>query len=567
MIIDHSQKDLDQLEKLITQKNGTPLYGEIDMYRRIVQDCKKSNLTWHFWHDVTLHVPSNGSSEIQIDFLLISEAGVMIIEVKGGPIEIRDGIYYYEVHGNLIPMSKSPFKQAEGYQWALINNKVINRDEIFIDHMCAFPHAGIDNTGIDDLSYKMWNKTLHDSDCSFADFCVSVFDEDKRRKRWTDRSRMSSETLNTIVSRLNPTIKDPGRYNISSLKEILEWLHIANLDALESLQRNNRIVIEGAPGTGKTTIAKAYIKKYNNQQGLYLCWTQLLAAQMRYMLRQAHLDDRCQVETYGSYLTKMTQGAIDLNKVDESVIRQNLADQSYDYVIVDEAQDVADKGLVAVLDELSSTQHTGLQTGRFLVLYDLEQGYNSGTRGLESVIDEITHTAAHFTINGNKRVPNNVEIVDAANRLMDLTSIDALPPFWTQLEHAQDACRICKRGNQTEIYMAVKKKIEELEIRTESTLLVHSDFQEPIPGERAALYSLVSLMDNIQILNEKNIGGPSRRISLTSILRYKGLENNNIILVIPSKPVRSAFRNYLFEIYVGMTRAIMNMDIYIVDVA
>ena len=136
------------------------------------------------------------------------------------------------------------------------------------------------------------------------------------------------------------------------MKEILEWLHIANLDALESLQRNNRIVIEGAPGTGKTTIAKAYIKKYNNQQGLYLCWTQLLAAQMRYMLRQAHLDDRCQVETYSSYLTKMTQGAIDLNKVDESVIRQNLADQSYDYVIVDEAQDVADKGLVAVLDEL-----------------------------------------------------------------------------------------------------------------------------------------------------------------------------------------------------------------------
>ena len=97
--------------------------------------------------------------------------------------------------------------------------------------------------------------------------------------------------------------------------------------------------------------------------------------------------------------------------------------------------------------------------------------------------------------------------------------------------------------------------------------MVHSDFQEPIPGERAALYSLVSLMDNIQILNEKNIGVPSRRISLTSILRYKGLENNNIILVIPSKPVRSAFRNYLFEIYVGMTRAIMNMDIYIVDVA
>ena len=92
------------------------------------------------------------------------------------------------------------------------------------------------------------------------------------------------------------------------------------------------------------------------------------------------------------------------------------------------------------------------------MLYDLEQGYNSGTRGLESVIDEITHTAAHFTINGNKRVPNNVEIVDAANRLMDLTSIDALPPFWTQLEHAQDACRICKGGIRQRYIWLLKRK-------------------------------------------------------------------------------------------------------------
>ena len=57
--------------------------------------------------------------------------------------------------------------------------------------------------------------------------------------------------------------------------------------------------------------------------------------------------------------------------------------------------------MITILRELTSLLHTGLRTGRFLVLYDIEQGYNSGTRNLESGIDEILPTWAHFTINGN----------------------------------------------------------------------------------------------------------------------------------------------------------------------
>ena len=63
MIIDHSQKDLDQLEKLITQKKETAIYEEIDMYRRTMQDCIKRNMTRHFGNVVTQNVPSTGSQE------------------------------------------------------------------------------------------------------------------------------------------------------------------------------------------------------------------------------------------------------------------------------------------------------------------------------------------------------------------------------------------------------------------------------------------------------------------------------------------------------------------------
>lgn len=52
-------------------------------------------------------------------------------------------------------------------------------------------------------------------------------------------------------------------------------------------------------------------------------------------------------------------------------------------------------------------------------------------------------------------------------------------------------------------------------------------------------------------------------LAFTTILKYKGLEDNNIILVIPASKIKSSWDNFLFEIYVGMTRAIMNLDIII----
>ena len=84
------------LEAIITQNDGKPLYGEIEMFRRIYQDCSRSDYTWHFWHNLRLPVSVKKQHEIQIDFLLVCEKGVVVVEVKGGLIGIYQGIYYYE---------------------------------------------------------------------------------------------------------------------------------------------------------------------------------------------------------------------------------------------------------------------------------------------------------------------------------------------------------------------------------------------------------------------------------------------------------------------------------------
>lgn len=287
----------------INQNSGNVLQGEKDMYERIVHDCESSSLTWYMWYDKTFNIPYGGQNEIQIDFLLVCQEGAIVVEVKGGIIELIRGFYYYSHKGVLKEMSRTPFKQAHDYKWALLNNGILNKDLIFVDYVCAFPHSTLDisrDNSQANLSHKLWNKLNQDSNESFADFCINAIRKEKRSNRI-----MTEEELNDVINTLAPSIEDRYKYSLTSLREVLDWLHIDNLSILEGLRKNPRILIEGGPGTGKTTMAKAYIKRHSGLNGLYLCWTGLLASKMRLDLDKERLDS-CIVKTFNNYVKEVT---------------------------------------------------------------------------------------------------------------------------------------------------------------------------------------------------------------------------------------------------------------------
>lgn len=482
----------------------------------VLRNIKSNTAAFH-----SLNLPDHIANQRtgEIDFLLVSERGIFVLEVKGGRLLCEQGIWK-TIDKNDIEhhLNRSPFRQAEEAMHTL-ERKIYEKFPHIASKRCLFGYGVVTPDCCINTVSEEWDKELYADQVEMRDFEKWL---NKLADYWQIKtphiSALSREELKELRAFLRPDFEAGVNLFAESQdanQKICRFTEEQML-FLDAIDFNDRVLVNGGAGTGKTFLGLELAKRIssNGSNIGYICYSPWL----RNFLDSFNIPN--------VYVTT-------IDAVSQTLHREML--EQFDAIIVDEGQDLLN---LTALDQLDHALTGGLRDGKWYFFYD--PNYQSNLIGsYEKEAEELllSYTPMRITLKKNCRNTNQI-----LKKLQELTNVDNIE------SRDIDGPAVMTFGQDVDIQDFLADFLTNNPEFSAQDIVILG----PKKFTESSAYHCRDGKIYIRELDAFAEQNSQHGVGYATIANYKGLENTIIVLIDLDQTNPENRRNYL---YVGITRA------------
>jgi hypothetical protein len=467
----------------------------------------------------------------EVDFVVVTEDGVLCLEVKGGTIAHRAGDWLQ----NERRMKQSPFAQAGGGASALYDYLVARVPAVrrsFVGHGVLFPESAFAY----DLPEVDREMVFDDSDLIrpisvYLDRLSGYWRQAIEQKRSRAPDGLDRAARSLIVHQLAPDFElvPSLRARLHEVDDELIRLTAQQKELLAGLAETPRVVVRGGAGTGKTLIAcdEAARLAGSGLTTIFVCYGARLASYVRPILEPVgvsvfHLHGlmRELIEEAGLQTMLPSVEPRDLFDVYYPELALDAVKSlgrfgSIEALVVDEGQDLLKPPWVILLDALLADELSG---GTWRLFHDPNQDIFAG--GPPAELERLEEVATCYRLTRNCR--NTREVAMATSILSGVAVSETLPAEGPEVvEHWYGDTR----AHEKAVLKLLREWLDKGVPAEGITILAPTRFEDSVLGST----DLHRLPRPIVDVSHGDSMEPNK-IRFSTIAGYKGLESEAVVL-------------------------------------